>query len=54
MAGTTTPTPAPTPAPKISQQATVTGRGTEATIKDTNKKLSAPRALMHVPAARKH
>jgi hypothetical protein len=60
MAGTTTPpagtgtTPKATPAPKVAQQATVIGHKTETTIKDTNKSLGSPRALMHVPAARKH
>ena len=48
------PPPAPAPAPKISEQATVTGHANEPTIKDTNKSLGSPRALMHVPAARKH
>lgn len=55
MAGTAAAAPAPAaPAPKLSEQATVTGHATEATIKDTNKNLGSPRALMHVPAARKH
>ena len=35
-------------------EATVVGHANASTIKDTNKSLGAPRALMHVPAARAH
>lgn len=52
--GASAPKAGDTPVSTFPQGASVIGHAQEPTIKDTNKSLGSPRALMRVPAARKH